>query len=62
MKLRVIAAFALVVVLAYVLFFALDSMGSQGSSAFGLVNVVGLTTVVVGVLAAGIIMRRTARP
>ena len=62
MKLRVIAAFALVVVLAYVLFFALDSMGSQGSSAFGLVNVVGLTTVVVGVLAAGIIMRRAARP
>jgi hypothetical protein len=62
MKMWVIAAFAGVVVLAYLLFFLLDSLESNGSSALGLANAVGLATVVIGILAAGVIMRRTSRP
>jgi hypothetical protein len=62
LKLWVPVAFAAIVVLAYLLFFVLDSMESQGQSALGLANVVGLVTVVVGTVAAGLILRRTSRP
>lgn len=57
-----VAAFAAVVLLAYALFFALDSLESQGADALGLANTIGLATVVVGVVVAGIILRRTSRP
>jgi hypothetical protein len=59
---RVLAAFAAVVVLAYLLFFVLDSLESQGSSALGLANEVGLITVAIGIVVAGVVMRRTWRP
>ena len=62
MKVWVPIAFAAVVVIAYFLFFALDSLESQGANAFGLANTIGLITVVVGILVAGTILRRTSRP
>jgi len=58
----VIAAFVAVVAVAYLLFFVLDSLESQGSGAFGLINAVGLLTVVIGIAVAGVILRRTSRP
>lgn len=57
-----IAAFAGVVALAYLLFYALDSMEAQGSSALGLANTVGLLTVAVGIVVAFVILGRTSRP
>ena len=62
MKIWVPVAFAAVVVLAYLLFFALDSLEGQGTNAFGLANTIGLITVVVGILVAGTILRRSSRP
>lgn len=58
----VIPAFGGIVILAYLLFYVLDSIGTQGSNAFGVVNTVGLITVAVGLVVAGIVMRRTSRP
>lgn len=61
MRLWVPVAFAGIVALAYLLFYVLDSLEGQGTNAFGLANAIGLVTVVVGIIAAGAVLRRTAR-
>jgi hypothetical protein len=48
-------------VLAYAFYYALGAAESQGASSFDLANSVGLIVVVVGVVAAGFVIRR-ARP
>jgi len=58
MKLWVLAAFGAIVMIAYALFYYLSSAGNSGGNSVGLVNSVGLASVVVGVLVAGLIMRR----
>lgn len=58
MKLWVPAAIALMVVVVYVLFYALSAAESQGAASFGLVNVVGLVGVIVALVGAGLIFRR----
>lgn len=55
------AGFALLAVLAVGLFYAIDSTGA-GANSFSLVNAAGLVAVVVGVLAAGILLRRATPP
>ena len=62
MRVWPLAAFAAVVTLGYLLFFALDSLQGRGANALGLANVVGLVTVAVGLVAAVAILRRTSRP
>lgn len=62
MKTWVLAAIAAVVALAYLLFYALDSMEGQGASALGLANAVGLVTVAIGIVVAFVILGRTSRP
>ena len=62
MRLWVPVAFAAVVVLAYLLFFALDSLEGQGANALGLANTIGLVTVAIGIVVAFLIFRRGSRP
>ena len=47
-------------VLAYALFYALNALGSQGASSVDLANSVGLVAVLVGLIAAGFIMKRAS--
>jgi hypothetical protein len=51
-----------VAVLAIILFYSLGSMEQQGSSSIGLINIIGVMTVIVGVLAAGLVLRRASPP
>jgi hypothetical protein len=50
------------IVLAYAFFYALNELGSQGASSFGFANSVGLIAVVVGLIAAGFLMKRASPP
>ncbi len=56
------AAFLGVVLAAYALFYLISSDESHGVSSFGVVNMVGLVAVVVGIVAAGAILRRASPP
>ncbi len=51
-----------VIVLAYAFFYVLSSTESQGATSFGLANSVGLAVVFVGLVAAGVILRRATPP
>lgn len=62
MKLWIPIAFAAVIVLAYVLFFVMSEFETQGASSFGMANTVGLLVVFVGVIAAGVLLRRASPP
>ncbi len=48
--------------LAYAFFYALSEAEAQGASSVGLANSVGLIAVFVGLIAAGIILRRATPP
>lgn len=50
------------VVVAYAFFYALDVTETQGSTSIGLANAAGLVAVIVGLIAAVLIMRRGAPP
>jgi len=50
------------IVLAYAFYYALSETEAQGASSFGLANSVGLIAVFVGLIAAGMILRRAAPP
>jgi lipopolysaccharide export LptBFGC system permease protein LptF len=55
-----IAATAVVVCVFY--YFVLDVLEEQGASGFSIVNAVGLVVVIFGLIAAGIMLRRTSPP
>lgn len=46
------------VILAYAFFYYLSTSGSENGNSFMLVNSVGLAAVVIGIVAAGFILRR----
>jgi hypothetical protein len=58
MKLWLPIAGAALFVVAYVYFYELSAAEAQGSASIGLANVAGLVAVVVGLVAAGMVMRR----
>jgi hypothetical protein len=58
MRARVPAALGGVVVSAYAFFYYLSSTGSGTGNSFVLVNSIGLAAVVIGIVAAGFILRR----
>jgi hypothetical protein len=62
MRLWIIAALGILIAAAYVLFYVTSSLESQGANLFGLVNTIGLITVVLGIVAAGAVLRRSTRP
>ena len=49
-------------VLGYAFFYLLTATETQSATSFYLTNVVGLIVVVVGVIAAGIVIRRSGPP
>jgi uncharacterized membrane protein len=51
-----------VILLAYAFFYALNLTESQGATSFDLANSVGLVLVLVGLIAAGFVLRRAAPP
>ncbi|MDV3244742.1 MAG: hypothetical protein LYZ66_06185 [Nitrososphaerales archaeon] len=59
MRIWVPVAFIAIVVLAYSLFYIMGSLEEQGASSFGIANTVGLVVVTFGVIAAGILLRRS---
>ena len=59
MKLWVPVALAAVVVVAYTLFYLLSVPDRAGTTSIGVVNMIGLASVVIGVVAAGFILRRS---
>lgn len=60
MRLWIPIAFAAITLLAYSLFYIMGSHEEQGATSFAMVNGAGLAAVLIGVLAAGIILRRSA--
>lgn len=58
MKLWIPVAGLTLLVVAYVYFYELSAAEAQGSASIGLANVAGLVAVVVGLVAAGMVMRR----
>jgi hypothetical protein len=50
------------VVMAYVYFFFLGQAEPNGSASFNLANTVGLAVVVIGLVAAGFVLRRATPP
>jgi len=56
-----VAAVALVIV-AYLFFYELSAAETQGSASLGLANAAGLFAVLLGLIAAGFILRRGAPP
>ncbi len=56
-----IATGALILV-AYAFFYALSAMDSQGATSFSLTNSIGLVVVLIGVIAAGYVIRRANPP
>jgi hypothetical protein len=53
---------AAVIVLAYAFFYAISSTETEGATSLGLANSVGLVAVLVGVIAAGLLLRRASPP
>jgi hypothetical protein len=58
MKLWIPIAVGALVVLTYAFFYALSVTEPQGGTSFDLTNSVGLVVVLVGVIAAGFVIRR----
>jgi len=59
-KLWIPVVFLGLAILAYAFFYVLTATESQGASSFYLTNMVGLAVFVIGVVAAGLVMRRAA--
>ena len=62
MKLWVPIAVGALIVVAYTFFYTLSVTESQGATSFNLTNSVGLVVVLVGVIAAGFVIRRANPP
>ncbi|MDA4121413.1 MAG: hypothetical protein OK404_03290 [Thaumarchaeota archaeon] len=62
MKLWIPIAMAGLIGFAYAFFYFMTSVETQGASSFGLANSVGLAGVVVGLIAAGLVLRRASPP
>lgn len=62
MKLWVPVAIGGLIILAYAFFYALSATEPQGATSFSLANSVGLVVVLVGVIAAGFVIRRASPP
>ncbi len=58
MKVWIPLALGTVVVVAYVFLYVLSSSDAEGASSVGLVNSIGLLAVFVGLIAAGLLLRR----
>jgi hypothetical protein len=61
-KVWIPVALGSLIAIAYAFFYALSVSESQGVASFGLANSVGIFAVFVGLIAAGIILRRVAPP
>jgi uncharacterized membrane protein len=62
MKLWIPVAMGAVIVIAYTFFYTLSVTEPQGATSFDLTNSVGLVVVLVGVIAAGFVIRRASPP
>jgi hypothetical protein len=62
MKLWIPIAVGSLILLAYAFFYALNATESQGAASFYLANSVGLVVVIIGVIAAGFVLRRASPP
>ncbi|MBI3859879.1 MAG: hypothetical protein HY296_06570 [Thaumarchaeota archaeon] len=62
MKFWIPAAVLVLAAAAFVLFYTLATAEKEGASSFGLVNLVGLATVVLGITAAFVMLRRASPP
>ena len=62
MKLWVPVAVGALIVVAYTFFYTLSVTESQGATSFNLTNSVGLVVVLVGVIAAGFVIKRANPP
>ena len=62
MKVWTPVAVVAVIVLAYLFLYAMSSTGAQGATTLGFANSVGLVAVLVGVVAAGLLLRRASPP
>ncbi len=62
MKLWVPVAMGAVIAFAYAFFYLLSSFEAQSAATLGLANSVGLVVVLLGILAAAFILRRTVPP
>ncbi|MBI3840674.1 MAG: hypothetical protein HY297_01760 [Thaumarchaeota archaeon] len=62
MKVWVPVALGGVIAFAYGFFYFLSTVQAQGASAFGITNTVGLAAVFIGLVAAGLILRRATPP
>ena len=62
MKLWIPIAVGVLIVLAYTFFYTLSVTEPQGAASFDLTNSVGLVVVLVGVIAAGFVIRRANPP
>ena len=60
MRLWVPAALCAIVVFVFAFFYYLSKTGNESGKSVGLVNSAGLAFVVIGVIAAGVILRRAA--
>ena len=62
MKRWVPLSLACAVVVAYLYFYQLTVLEAQGAASVGLANVAGLMMVFVGIVAAGLVLRRASPP
>lgn len=62
MRLWIPLAVAAIVAVSYAFFYLISFTEGQGSTAFQLVNEIGLAAVVIGVVAAGVVLRRATPP
>jgi hypothetical protein len=62
MKLWIPVALGSVIVLTYAIFYVLSSAEVQGATSFGLANSIGLVAVFIGLIAAGLLLRRATPP
>jgi hypothetical protein len=58
MRTWVLAALGAVVILTYAFFYFLSTSGIGNGNSFVLINSVGLAAVIIGIIAAGFILRR----
>ncbi|MDA4125363.1 MAG: hypothetical protein OK438_07975 [Thaumarchaeota archaeon] len=62
MKFWVPLALGSVIIVGYAFFYMISNLGAPGAGTFGLVNSVGLAAVLLGIVAAGVILRRATPP
>ncbi|HYA55390.1 MAG TPA: hypothetical protein VED22_01195 [Nitrososphaerales archaeon] len=60
MKLWIPIAVGAVIIIAYTFFYMISATEPQGATSFDLTNSIGLIVVLVGVVAAGLVIRRAS--